>query len=456
MATLLANNYLRDQFLQNDPQVAPKPISSMELSGLFVPESLGFIMSKEMGRGSLLAKLAIQGQEFQVSNDQVMWKEEGDMLKSLANKATFNGTTNTFTVNPATFPAITGNIDSAIPTGAAQWVGVAEGLRFTVFDSTGEQNWGIVDTVTGASFTATSTGAADFTVGADVEVMFTNYNLDDCECPPCIAIKDWNPVFENTLASDGVCVEYCEKTMIKENAKFDYIPTDEGNVSVDRRLSDALKMLNIRNEVTFAFDKKLTEAEATAAGKDGVGTNGVFTILDSRATKIEGMLTTMDDIELVVSILKANDIEDAMLYCTAAQYSALQALFPPDTAWTIDPFVNHSTDLIYFGFGGFSMNGVTIRFSEWSAMDKGAPYASKKYHFVIVPQGQLSRVINGTRQNVSYLNAAYFAGNGKVWKMLRNETLNPDGYCGLEKINYFTSVAPVIFMAHKFILGVAA
>lgn len=459
MATVLANNYLKAQFLQNDPQVAPKPISAMELSGIFMPESLGYVMSEEMGKGSLLAKLALQGREFQVSQDQVMWREEGDMLRSMGNKATFTNATNTFAVSPTTFPTVAGNIDTAIPTGNAKWVGIAKGLRFTAFDSTGVQNWGVIDTVAsnGETFTAKVTGddASDFTIGTDVEVMFTNYNLDDCECPPCIAIKDWSPTLENTLAKDGVCVEYCEETMIKEAVEFDYIETPDGKVSLDGRLSDAQKVLSQRNEITFAFDKKLTQTEATALGKDSLGTDGVFTILDKRATKIQGELTTMTDVNLLIKLLKDNKIYDAMLYCTSDQYSKLQALFPPNTAWQIDPFANHETDLIHYGFGGFRINGVTIRFAEWTAMDDGAPYAGKKYHFLVVPQGNLSRLINGKRETVGYLNAAYFAGNGKVWKMLRSEDPNNGGYCGLDKINYFNKVAPVVFMAHKFILGVA-
>lgn len=456
MALTITNNYTAQAFLQNDAQGAQKPISAMELSGIFLPESLGYVMSQEMGTGSILAQLAMQQREFEVSNDQVMWREEGDMLRSLVNKATH--ATGTFTVNPTTFPQVAGNIDTAAPTDA-QWVGVTPGLRFTVFDSTGVQNWGVVATVApdGKSFTATSTGgAASFTVGSDVEVMFTNNNLDDCECPPCVAIKNWSPTLQNTLVKHGTCIQYCEETMIKENVRFDYIETPDGNVSVDGRLNDALRKMHREVEATFAFDKRLTEAEATAQGKDHVGTDGVLTILDGRATKVQGLIETMDDVMLLIGLLKDNGISEATMHCTSAQYSALQALFPPNSAWHIDPFVNRETDLIYLNFGGFKINGVTIRFKEWSVLDYGAPYAAKKYNFVIVPEGTLSRVINGRRENVGYLNVVYFAGNGKVWKNLRSEDPGNGGYCGLDKINYFTKVAPVIFMAHKFILGIPA
>ena len=413
-------------------------------------------MAEELGKGSILAQLSLQGREFTSSTDQVMWREEGDMLVSKANKATFATATSTFTVAPSVFPTIVGNIDSKQPTDA-QWVGVTPGLRFTAFDSEGVQNWGVVDTVAsdGKSFVATVTGGEAFTIGADVEVQFTNYNLEDCECPPSIAIKNWAPTFENTLVKDGIAVEYCEETMIKESVQFDFVDTGKGKVSVDSRLSDAQKVLNQRMEATFAFDKRLTQAEATALGKDKLGTNGVFTILEGRASKVEGIITTMDDVNMLVSMLKANQITEATMHNTAAQQSALQALFPPSSAYSIDPFTDHSNQLIHFGFAGFRINGVTVRFKEWSALDQGASYAAKRYNFVIVPEGKLSRVINGKRETVGYLNAAYFGGNGKVWKMLRSEDPGNGGYCGLDKINYLTTVAPVIFMAHKFIVGVS-
>lgn len=442
-------------YYQNDDAGHQPPISSMELSNIFVPDSLGYVMAEQLGRGSILTQLGMQAQEFTTSSDQVMWREEGDMLVSSANKATFTLASNTFAVNPSTFPADLDNVDSNAPTNA-EWVGISVGLRFTVFDSTGKQNWGRIKSIAsdGKSFVAEAQGGA-FTIGTDVEVLFTNNNLDDCECPPCIAIKNWAPTYDNTLVKDGVCVNYCEETLIKEGVEFNFIPMKDGKtVTVDTRLNDALKVMNDKLENTFLYDKKLTTAEATAQNKEHVGTNGVITILEKRAVKVEGMLQTLDDVRAVVAILKANEVFTATIHCTAAQYSALQALFPPTSAYTINPFENHETDLIHLGFGGFKIDGVTVRFKELTALDKSSAYAAKKYNFIIVPEGKLSRLINGKRETVGYLNAVYFAGNGKTWKMLREEERNKDGYCGTNNITYTTKVAPVIFMARKFILGV--
>lgn len=444
-------------YLQNDAQGHQPPISAMELSNIFVPDSLGYVMAEQLGKGSILTQLGMQAQEFTTSSDQVMWREEGDMLVSSANKATFTLATKTFAVNPATFPVDADNIDSAVPTDA-QWVGISENLRFTVFDSTGKQNWGWIKTIAadGKSFTAEAQGGT-FDIGANVEVMFTNYNLDDCECPPCVAIKNWSPTYENTLVKHGTCVNYCEETMIKEGVQFDFVPMKDGKtVTVDTRLNDAQKKMNDELENTFLFDKKLTQAEATAMGKDHVGTNGVITQLEKRAVKIEGMITTQQDIRDVIAILKSNEVYTATIHCSAAQFSAIQALFPPTSAYNINPFENHETDLIYLGFGGFKMDGVIVRFKELTALDRSSAYLAKKYNFFIVPEGKLSRLINGKREQVGYLNAVYFAGNNKVWKMLREEERNADGHCGTNNIRYFTKVAPVIFMARKFILGVAA
>lgn len=457
MATqIIANNYTAEYFLMNDVQGQRKPISAMELSNIFIPESLGYVMAEEMGQGSILATLSAQQREFTTRLSQVMWKEEGDMLVASANKATY--ATNVFTVSPTSFPTPVGNMDTSIPgAAAAQWVGIHVGLRFTVFDSTGVQNWGRITAIAGdgKSFTAAATGAASFTVGASVEVMFTNYNLDHCECPPAIAIKNWAPTFGNTLAKDGVAVEYCAETMQEEGMLFDHIPTPRGEVSVDTRLNDALKLHTQRLEHSFAFDKQLTEAEATAAGSIAQGTNGVFTILEGRATKVQGLVEDMDDVNLLVSILKKNKIREATMHCTAAQFTALQALFPVTSAYHIDPFVDHENDLVHFGFAGFKINGVTIRFKEWSALDEAGDFVGLKYNFVIVPEGRLRRVINGQTENVGYLNAAYYTIDGKVMKMLRQDQVGNGGYCGVDKISYLTKVAPVLFMANKFILGVA-
>ena len=193
-----------------------------------------------------------------VTNDQVMWREEGDELISNAVKVGFDGATKTFTPSPKVFATDAFNIDNQAPTDV-EFIGVEVGMKFTAFDSTGKMNFGEVTSVASdnTSFVAKALGEGvpQFTIGADAEILFTGLNLNDCECPPAIAIKNWAPTFEAQLEKDGVKVKYCKETLAKEGVKFDYIPTPDGTVSVDKRIDDALKALQARAENRDLFSK---------------------------------------------------------------------------------------------------------------------------------------------------------------------------------------------------------
>ncbi|MGK6342854.1 hypothetical protein ACMGDK_11480 [Chryseobacterium sp. DT-3] len=443
-------------FIQVDEKT-PKPLaSSLEVSGLFLPKFIGRVIAEELDDTSLLAQLMISGNEFQVGSEQVVWKEEGDINTSDAHKAT--RATNDFTANPTSIFDDPYDIDSNRPTDV-HWAGVAVGMNFYVVDSTGKSQNGVITALSTdyKKFTATPIGGdVAWTVGTDVQVVFYGFNLDDCECPPCVATKDYAPTYENSMFKDGECLEYCEETEIKEGeGAFDLFEVDGGYVKVDERLNQKQKELTKRMDNALAFAKRLTEAEATTLGQKNRGTNGIFPMLEGKAQKVEGMIETHADLEYIADLLRKQKVKVATLRCSTAQYSKLRNLVKPTSPYFFSPFENHQNDLMYIGFAGIDFGDVKIYFKQWNALDSNVEYLAKKYNFIIVPEGKLNRKINGQNMSVSYLNIGWFAGNGKVWKYLREDKVDPDS-CSVKRTNYTNKFVPVIFMARKFILGINA
>ena len=455
MAVTITNTSLAPRYFQNTTEEQIPPISTMQLTGIYLPDELGYFYAEKMNRNSLLTELGFNGSEMTVTNDQVMWREEGDELISNAVKVAFDGATKTFTPSPKVFATDAFNIDNQAPTDV-EFIGVEVGMKFTAFDSTGKMNFGEVTSVASdnTSFVAKALGegVANFTIGADAEILFTGLNLNDCECPPAIAIKNWAPTFEAQLEKDGVKVKYCKETLAKEGVKFDYIPTPDGTVSVDKRIDDALKALQARAENRDLFGGKGTLVQATASGRARVGSWGLLPYLEKRAMKVEGLVDSDAEVRQIIAELKKKDVYEAEMWCSDAQYDALQLLYPADNAYSF--FENHEGDLKYFEFAGVKINGVKLYFKQLGSLSRASEYAGKRYNFFIKPRGRVWVYLNGERRQMDYLAKVYFEAFGEVYKNLRQEVDGNNGYCGIDEINFVEKSTILAFMPRKWMIGV--
>ncbi|MEI7488036.1 MAG: hypothetical protein WCJ72_11630 [Chryseobacterium sp.] len=436
-------------------------ISELEISGLYKPEYLGRVIAEQMDEGSLIAQLMLQGRETTVSTDQVMWKEEDGKysVNKVIGKNLVTRTGDSFAINSNAIPDDPFDIDSNRPSDA-QWI-VEVGMEFVAIDSSGVMNIGKITAIStdSKSFTAKifGEGASAWTIAtADLDIIFTGYNLDHCECPPCIGYKKYAPTRENSMFKDGECVEYCEETLANEGAgTYDLLEVGKGEfVEVDERLTRAQKSLVERMEYSLAFGKRMTEAQASSFGQKSRGMNGIFPILDDRALKYEGMIETIDDFTKIANSLKKEGIKSATIRATDDQMSKINALVTPTSPYYITPFQDNTNSLFYIGFGGIKVNGVTLIFKEWSALNSLSENLAQKYHYVIVPEGVLTKVINGQKVKVGYLELIWFKAFNKVYKFLRDKE-GEEKKCGNTKIDYISKFTIALFHPEKWILGVA-
>lgn len=428
-------------FIMKDEAAQRPPVSQLEISGMYNPQYMGKIIAEDMDRGSLIAQLLIEGKELQASTRQVVWKEESTSYSrsKVEGDGLVSRSGNDFVVNTAAIPADPNDLDSNRPEDA-QWI-VKEGMTFVTFDSTGKKDSGVITAISedGKTFTATS-DTGSWTIGtSNIGVYFTGYNLDNCECPPCVGWKTYNPTRSNVMTKDGECVSYCEETDIEERAgAFDRFEIQGGYMSVDKKLDDKQKALIERMEHTIAF------------GNIKGGTKGVFTILEGRAKKVEGTIDTIDDLHTIAKYLNEVGVHKATIRCSYDQLMKLQKLVSPTSPYFYSPFENHQTDLVYLGFGGIKIGNVELIFKEWSVFSS---YVGKKYNFIIIPEGRLTRQVNGRSETVGYVNICWFGGNGKVWKFLRTNNENEHN-CGQLKYDLVNKFTPLVFHPEKFILGV--
>lgn len=437
-------------------------ISTLEITGLWKPEYLGRVIAEEMDDSSLIAQLMIQERETTVSTDQVIWKEEDGTfsVNKIVGKGLITRNANVFTLNTTAIPPDPFDIDSNRPTSAQI---IAEvGMNFMVVDTNGEINHGVITAIAAdhKSFTATwiGEGATAWTIGtADLDIIFYGYNLDHCECAPCIGYKTYAPTRENSMFKDGQCVDYCEETIANEGGgAYDLLEVGNGDfVSVDERLNQAQMSLLERTEYQIAFGERMTEAQATAQGQVARGMKGIFPILEQRGLKFEGMIETFADFSAITMYLKKEGIKKATIRCTDEQMAKINALVTPTSPYFISPFQDNTNSMFYIGFGGVKINGVTLIFKEWSALNSTSENLAKKYHYVIIPEGNLTKVINGTRTKVGYLELIWFKDlTNKVYKFLRDKE-GEEKKCGNVKIDYINKLTIALFHPEKWIIGVS-
>lgn len=436
------------------------PISELEITGLWKPEYIGRYVAEKMNDSSLMAQLMIQGRETAVSTDQVLWKEEDNnfSVNIIAGKGLITRAANVFTLNSSAIPADNFDIDSNRPTNAEI---IAEvGMNFMVIDPAGEMNHGEITAIAAdhRSFTATwiGEGATAWTIGTtDLDIQFYGYNLNHCECAPCIGYKTYAPTRENTMFKDGQCTEYCDETIANEGGgAYDLLEVGQGDfVTVDERLQQAQMALLERAEIALAFGKRKTAAQAAASGDISRGLNGIFPILDDRALKIEGMIETWADLEVIAEHLNREGIKLATLRCTFAQKAKLNALVTPSSPYYVNPFQDNTDSMFYIGFKGVNINGITIIFKEWSALNSPSENLGARYNFVVIPEGNITRVLNGTRTKVGYLQLVWFKDlTNKNYKFMRVES--GEQSCGNHKVDYVNKMTIALFHPEKWIIGV--
>ena len=452
----------KQYFVQKNEEGQRSPLSAIEISGLWKPQSLGRVIVEEyQAEDSLLAQLMIQQRESTASTDQVVWKEEDNdySINPITGKGIVTRASNVFNLNTSSITPDVYDIDSNRPEDA-QFI-VPVGMTFTVFDSTGKYDHGQITAIAAdnKSFKASiyGEGKTAWTIGtADLDIIFTGLDLDHCECPTGIGYKTYAPTRENTMQKDGDSVEYCEETLANEGAgSYDLYEVEKGDfVELDERLNRAQKNLIKTADFRIAFGERKTIAQANALGQKSVGMRGLLPILESRALKIDGMIESFSDFSKIANYLKKKGIRSATIRCTDAQKEKIDALVTPTSPYYISPFQDNTNSMFYIGFGGVKVNGVTLIFKEWSAFSMISDNVASRYNFVVIPEGRLNKVLNGVRQNVGYVEIVWFKAFEKVYKFLRDKDGEEKKCGGKRKVDYINKFTLAVFHPEKFILGI--
>ena len=436
------------------------PISTLELTSLKKmnnPKYLGRVVAEDFYQDSLWAELMAMGNEFTFATDQVIWEEEdagfNPTIVSGTGAVTFANATGTFTITSASIPVDTYDINSERPT-APTFLQVKLGMQFVAFDASGRKANGKITSIAGdkKSFVATPIGGSWGTLGAtDITLMFTGNNLDHCALAPCIGYEDYAPARQQTMFKDSECVSYCEETEIANSSDGvdaqPLVKIGDEQYNVDERLNRAQRDLTLRSENAFAFEKQLTVAEAAGGAR---GTNGMFTILENRATKYQGKITTKADLINLAANMRAKRIYNASLRVSADQYADLIDILD-DTKYNFDPFTDHTNDLYAIGFAGFKIGDVTIRFKQWVVLDQYVNLG-KRYHWILIPEGRLRVKFNGKVTSAGYLNIGWFGSASDVYKYKRTE--DPKDAAGNQKIYFQNKFMPIVLRPQDFFMGI--
>lgn len=445
--------------LKMDLPKGRKPlVSAMEITTAVAPKFLGKVMAEHIAQESLLSWIMASGNEEIIAADQVSWSEELD--SSLVTQITggfVNRSGDNFTIGSGAVTANTYDIDSSRPKELKFYV--AKGQEFVVVDNTGKRNNGVVTSVSsdGKSITATRTDDDSWNVGtSNLDIIWLGYNLDHCECPPCVGSVNYSPTYENSMYKDGVCKEYCDETQIA-NGGWEAFPErniNNGLFYEDEALTEKIKELNMRSENAILWARRMSKTKADSLGKPQ-GLMGVFQQLEDKATKIEGTIDDLDDLIRLGNYLKKKGVMTAYLDATDTQYAKLMKIHRDNANITFNPFENNTNDLIYLGYKGVKLyNGVTILFRELPGLSNvGMENISKKYNFLVIPVGKVDVMLNGEKKKMGHVNLVWFGKEGNVFKLKRDSNEN-DGNCGVVKINYINKFTVIVLRADKFILGV--
>ncbi|WP_294203013.1 hypothetical protein [uncultured Chryseobacterium sp.] len=456
--SVLVNTYAPSYYLTPMDNGKKKPISALEITSLKKmnnPKYLGAIVAQDLLDDSLWAELMAKGREFVFATDQVVWEEKAEGFNETVvtgeGAVSFASSTGTFTINAAALPVDPYDINSERPT-VPQWLQVKVGLQFVAFDQSGRKANGKIKSIAPdlKTFVADPIGGSWNNLGAtSLTIMFTGNNLDHCSLAPCIGFANYMPARENTMFKDSECVTYCEETEIANSYDGEDVQPlvrfGDEEYNVDSRLDDAHRNLTLRNENAFAYEKRLTVAEA---GTGQRGTDGVFTILENRATKYLGMIETKEDLMNLAANMRQRKIKVASLRVSNEQYNKLLEILD-DTKYSFDPFQDNTNALYYIGFAGFKIGEERIMFKRWGVLDQ-LPNIGKRYHWLLIPEGTLKVKFNKKIYEAGYLNIGWFGKTGDVYKYKRVEESKKNGDVSIDYINKFM---PLVLRPQDFMMG---
>lgn len=445
-------------YLQKNEGTRPPLISKTEFSSLWRPDYLGRVIVKELDRTSLVAQLMIQGNELKSGGRQIIWREdEAQYGMPIIQGNIISRTGNDFTFDATAIQADPEDMDANRPD-EAKWI-VGLGMNFWVADSLGVMNNGVITAISEDGKTITATpigeGVSAWTIAeTKLDLGFYGYNLKNCEFAPCIGYKNYSPVYDNTFFKDSVCVPYCKEDEIEIGTEgFDLLEVKNiGYVSPDERLNDAQRELMARTEQAIAFGEQLTDAQATALNQER-GTKGLFTHYYRKMTKNQGYIETIDDLLMLTEQLRNKGVYSAVLRANNAQMTKLAKIITPTSPYYFSPFEDNTNKMVIFGFKGFEINGVRVIFQSWSALDSTSHNLAKKFNYIVIPDGKLTRVVNGKREQVGYLNIVWFAGMNETYKLLRDAS-DKEVQRGHDRVDYTNKFSLAVFGVDKFVVGV--
>lgn len=436
-------------------------VSQMEISCATAPHYLGKLEAKKYGYDTYAGFLMASGNEITVPAEQISWKEElsNSNVIQVVGENLVSRTGNDFTINASAIPSDPYDIDTCRPENAQFFTVV--GQRFLAVDNTGERNVGVVTSIStdGKTITADIRGEeADWTVATtNLDIIFLNQNLGHCEPPSCIGYKNYSPTYENSFVKDAVCVDYCEETLIAEGG-WEAFPEEqfgEFTFTPNQRNDDALMRLTKQTDASLAWEVRTPKSVADAVGEPQ-GMKGIFQQLDERALKIEGELTTLDDLVTLSTFLKKQEVYECYLDATPSQYGKLMKIMTANVSIQWNPFENHQGDLMYLGYKGIDVYGVKIMFREWKGLSgRGSEKLGKKYHYVITPADTVNVTLMGKKRNLGRVTLVWFGNENAPYKMKRESNEN-DYNSGNIKIDYYNKYSVIVLGANQFVLGVSA
>lgn len=435
-------------------------VSTMEIATATEPKFIGRIEAEEVAPHSYVGMLMAAGNEIVIAADQVSWSEKlpSSVVNQIVGENLVNRSGDTFTINNSAIPADVFDIDSSRPKEARFFV--SEKQRFVVVDATGKRNIGVVKSVStdGKTITAERRDeSGTWNIGtSNLDIIWLGYNLDHCECPPCIGYRPYSPTYENSMYKDGVCQTYCEETLLAEGGWEAFKEENFNGLTLapDIQLDEKLKELNMRTDHSIMWEHRTPKSVADAAGEPQ-GMMGIMQQLEGRALKMEGLIETIQDLNKLGAILKKKNVMMCYMDCTPEQYGKLMDLQLGNTHISYDPFTDRQSDLMYQGYKGIKLyNGVVILFREWDGLSgHSSSKLNKAYNFIITPAGKIEATINKVKRQVGHVTIGWFGTDSDVYKMRRDSNEN-DMNCGNININYVNKYTVMVFGADRFILGV--
>lgn len=438
-----------------------EPLASLDIScHLRDPEFLGKIVTRQLPN-TYLAWLMATGNELIRPGDSVWWKEQGYNFQNLdyvgAGLVTRAG--NVFTLNPAAVVIDADNIDNCAYTANDIAFGFGLKQEILIVDSTGKEEYGIVDAIAADRKSATilsKDNAAWAIATTNLDMIGLGKSLDNCEAPSCIGFRYKDPSYSNTFKRDADCYTYCEEDLYNATM-YEKIMDEKGGSTYhrDRNLDELQKRLWLNVDRDILLGKQtVTGSAADTADKFSVGMNGIIEQVKQRGYGWQGTIDTEADLMTIDDVQRRNGApSDYIIHANGVQYNKLQSMLTVGTTATYDPFSFNGEVMKHIGFKGIDIHGRNYYFQRWDMLDQANSSANmaKAYNFLITPQGD-NKIIyaDGTSENVGYVTLVWKGMDGVTMKMRRYVT---DLGSGKIKVEYVNTHTVVVAQAKHFILG---